>query len=65
MSAILPGTYLVFVNYYGANDSDEQLTTGRVTVINGEGTPDEKMETVTVPLRHPGDLALMYSFVYP
>jgi uncharacterized protein YfaP (DUF2135 family) len=65
MPAILPGTYLVYVNYYGGYDSDEQLTTGRITVITGEGTPDEKMETVTVPLRHPGDLALVYSFSYP
>lgn len=65
MPAILPGTYLVYVNYYGGYDSDEQLTTGRITVITGEGTPDEKMETITVPLRHPGDLALVYSFSYP
>jgi uncharacterized protein YfaP (DUF2135 family) len=65
MPTILPGTYLVYVNYYGAYDSGEQLTSGRVTVITGEGTPDEKMETVTVPLRHPGDLVLVHSFAYP
>lgn len=65
MPTILPGTYLVFVNYYGAYESGELLTTGRVTVITGEGTPDEKIESVTVPLRHPGDLARVYSFSYP
>ena len=65
MPIILPGTYLVYVNYYGAFDDGEQLTTGRITIITREGTPDEKMETVTVPLRHPGDLAQVYSFTYP
>jgi|GEM_PF-51180 len=65
MPTILPGTYLVYVNYYGGYGGSELLTTGRITVITAEGTPDEKMETVTVPLRHPGDLALVYSFSYP
>lgn len=66
MPAILPGTYLVYVNYYGGYDSGGELfTTGRITVITDEGTPDEKMQTVTVPLRHPGDLMLAHSFIYP
>lgn len=66
MPTILPGAYLVYVNYYGGYDSgDELFTTGRITVITDEGTPDEKMQTVTVPLRHPGDLMLAHSFSYP
>jgi uncharacterized protein YfaP (DUF2135 family) len=65
MPALLPGTYLVYVNYYGAYDSDDSLTTGRISIVTDEGTADEKVETVTVPLRHPGDLALVHSFAYP
>jgi uncharacterized protein YfaP (DUF2135 family) len=65
MPSILPGTYLVYVNYYGSYGDNSQLTAGKVSVITGDGTPDEKVQTLTVPLRHPGDLALVHSFRYP
>ncbi|MGR8936019.1 MAG: DUF2135 domain-containing protein [Gammaproteobacteria bacterium] len=65
MPAILPGTYLVYVNYYGGYDSEDELTTARIAVVTDEGTPDEKMQTLTVPLRHPGDLMLVHAFTYP
>jgi uncharacterized protein YfaP (DUF2135 family) len=65
MPTILTGTYQVYVNYCGAYERNNELSTGRITAVTDEGTADEKMETVTVPLRHPGDLALVYSFTYP
>jgi uncharacterized protein YfaP (DUF2135 family) len=65
MPRLLAGTYQVYVNYYGGYGNGDELTSGRITVVTDEGTPDEKTETVTVPLRHPGDLALVYSFTYP
>ena len=65
MPSILPGTYLVYVNYYGGYQDNDQLTAGKVSVITGDGTPDEKVQTLTVPLRHPGDLTLVHSFSYP
>ncbi|TRX01283.1 YfaP family protein [Candidatus Methylobacter oryzae] len=69
MPAPLKGRYLVYVNYYGGGYSDDdpaqELTTARVTVITQEGTVNEKQESITVPLREPGELTLIRSFVYP
>jgi uncharacterized protein YfaP (DUF2135 family) len=62
--AALPGTYLVYVNYYGTGSNDD-LTVATVSVITNENTPDEKVHTVTIPMRHPGELVKADSFVYP
>ncbi len=60
-----PGRYLVYVNYYGAGEVRDDLTVAQVTVIVGEGTPREKRQLFTVPLRKPGDLTFVHSFLYP
>lgn len=66
MPTVLTGVHQVYVNYYGGGyESADSITIARVTVIEGEGTPDEKMETVSVPLRHPGELILVRTFSYP
>jgi uncharacterized protein YfaP (DUF2135 family) len=59
-----PGTYLVYVNYYGAGN-EEDLTVAEVSIITHENTPDEKKQSFSVPMRHPGELTLAHSFVYP
>jgi uncharacterized protein YfaP (DUF2135 family) len=58
------GTYLVLVNYYGSR-TKEDLTTANLTVITHENTPDEKMQSFVIPMRMPGELSLVSSFVYP
>jgi uncharacterized protein YfaP (DUF2135 family) len=60
------GVYHVYVNYYGAGDRpDDEITVAQVTVLIGEGTPREKREQFTVPLRKPGELTRVHAFVYP
>ena len=60
------GVYHVYVNYYGAGDRPEdEITVAQVTVLAGEGTPREKREQFTVPLRKPGELTRVHAFVYP
>lgn len=66
----LHGTYLVYVNYYGGGysadgDAAQALTTASITVINQEGTPNEKHETFFVPMRATGELTLVTQFSYP
>lgn len=61
----LAGMYLVYVNYYGAGDSNQDLTVARVAIITNENTPDEKIETVDIPMRKAGELTLVRQFVYP
>lgn len=60
-----PGVYHVYVNYYGAGELADAVTVGQVAVITGEGTPREKLQVFQVPLRKPGELTLVHSFVYP
>lgn len=65
----IPGTYLIYINYWGNFDAagynfdptahEKPLITTRFTVITNENTPDERMETVTVPLRRIGDLTFV------
>lgn len=65
----VPGNYLLYVNYWGnftaagynfAADAHERpLITTRVTIIQDENTPDERQETLTVPLRRIGDLVFI------
>lgn len=57
------GPYLVYVNYFGRSSSKE-ITTVTVSIITNEGTIDEKVEVKRVPLRHPGELTFVNSFVY-
>lgn len=61
-----PGVYHVYVNYYGAGERpDDEVTVAQVTVLTAEGTPREKREQFTVPLRKPGELTRVHAFVYP
>ena len=57
------GPYLVYINYYGRS-SDKEITIANVSIITHEGTVDEKVEVKRVPLRHPGELTFIHSFVY-
>lgn len=66
----LPGAYLVYVNYYGGSqdadsDGNGALTTASITIISQEGTANEKIQTVQVPLREAGELTLVKRFSYP
>lgn len=62
----LRGLYLVYVNYYGAGERPlGELTVARVAITSDEGTPREKLQVFSVPLRNPGELTLVRSFVYP
>lgn len=60
------GLYHVYVNYYGAGERPvDEITTAQVAMITGEGTSREKLQVFQVPLRKPGELTLVHSFVYP
>lgn len=59
------GTYLVYVNYYGAGSQSADITAARVAIITNENTPDERLQSVVIPLRNPGELTLVHSFIYP
>ena len=59
-----PGLYQVYVNYYG-NYEDSALTTARLTVVSNEGTPAERRQEFTVPMRFAGELTLVRQFMYP
>jgi uncharacterized protein YfaP (DUF2135 family) len=59
------GNYHVYVNYYGSGADTSALTVARVTLITNEGTPREKQQTFQVPMRAPGELTLVKSFVFP
>ena len=58
------GNYLVFVNYYGSK-TKEDLTIANLTVVTHENTLDEKIQSFRIPMRIPGDLSLVSSFIYP
>lgn len=58
----LPGTYLVFVNYFGAGELRDIISTAQLTVVQEEGTPREKQQTFRVPLRKPGELTQVAAF---
>ena len=64
-----PGRYYVYVNYYGGRGSDvsggpADITAATVTVITDENTVDEKKQSFVVPMRRPGELTEVGSFVY-
>ncbi|HSW05328.1 YfaP family protein [Aquabacterium sp.] len=58
-----PGHWHVYVNYYGAGERRDVITVAQVAVIEQEGTPREKQQTFRVPLRKPGELTLVRSFL--
>ena len=64
-AAPMPGLYLVYVNYYGQGDGKSDMTVAQITTIINEGTPNEKRETVTVPMRNSGELTLVKRVVMP
>lgn len=65
----LPGTYLIYVNYWGNFNAagynfdpgahEKPIITARFTIVQNENTTDERMETVIVPLRRVGDLTFI------
>ena len=59
------GLWHVYVNYYGSGDQQDDLTVAQVALIMHEGTVDEKIQTFRVPMRRPGELTLIKSFLYP
>ncbi len=59
------GLYHVYVNYYGSGERTEIITTAQIAIISNEGTPHEKQQVFRVPMRAPGELTLVRSFVYP
>ena len=58
-----PGAWHVYVNYYGAGDRRDVITTAQVAIIEHEGTLREKQQTFRVPLRKPGELTQVRSFL--
>lgn len=58
-----PGVWHVYVNYYGAGERRDVITVAQVAIIEHEGTPREKQQTFRVPLRKPGELTLVRSFI--
>ncbi len=61
----LHGIYRIYVNYYGAGEQRDVVTTAQVAVIQDEGTPREKQEVFRVPMRKPGELTPVRSFLVP
>jgi uncharacterized protein YfaP (DUF2135 family) len=59
------GNYHVYVNYYGSGEKTGVLTTAQVAIISNENTLNEKQQVFRIPLRAPGELTLVRSFVYP
>jgi uncharacterized protein YfaP (DUF2135 family) len=64
-----PGRYYVYVNYYGgegmsAKGKPATITVATITVIQNENTVNEKKQSYVVPMRKPGELTLVTSFVY-
>lgn len=59
------GAYHVFVNYFGAGDQRDVITTAQVAILQDEGTPREKQQVFRIPMRKPGELTLVHSFLVP
>ena len=64
------GNWQVYANYYGGGwnndeESDNDLNIVQVSIIAHEGTLDEKQQTFRIPMRRPGELTLIKSFMYP
>jgi uncharacterized protein YfaP (DUF2135 family) len=65
LPAPVKGAYHIYVNYYGAGEKRDILTVAQVAIILNENTPDEKQQVFRIPMRNPGELTLVKSFVYP
>ena len=59
------GIYHVYVNYYGAGERRDVITTAQIAVVQDEGSVSEKQQVFRVPLRKPGELTLVSSFHVP
>ncbi len=59
------GIYHVYVNYYGAGERRDVITTAQIAVVQDEGSVREKQQVFRVPLRKPGELTLVSSFHIP
>jgi len=59
------GLYQVYVNFYGGGDDDNTLTIARLTIVSNEGTPSERRQEFTIPMRFSGELLLAQQFMYP
>lgn len=74
MTAPMHGHYHVYVNYWGnfnaagynfdATQHQRTIISTQITLIFDENTPNEKRETIIVPLRRIGDLTLVKSFLH-
>ena len=58
-----PGSYLVYANYYGG-ESGQAITDATVTIVQHENTLKEKREIIHIPMRKPGELNYVGSFIY-
>ncbi len=64
------GNWLIYANYFGGGwdgdqPSSDALTIAQVNIITNEGTPDEKQQIFRIPMRRPGELTLIKSFMLP
>jgi uncharacterized protein YfaP (DUF2135 family) len=64
-AAPLSGNYHIYVNYYGSGQDASALTVAQVSIITNENTPREKQQSFQIPMRAPGELTLVKSFVVP
>lgn len=74
MTAPMHGQYHVYVNYWGnfnaagynfdAAQHKRTIITTQITLVFDDNSPNEKRETIIVPLRRIGDLTLVKSFSY-
>lgn len=78
-SAPVKGLYQVYINfyggggrYYGDEDGDnnggksgKSLTIARLSITSNEGTPHERRQEFTLPMRFSGELILAQQFMYP
>jgi len=62
-SAPEKGLYQVYINFYGGRGNDT-LTIARLVIASNEGTPHEKRQEFTVPMRFSGELLLAGQFMY-
>jgi uncharacterized protein YfaP (DUF2135 family) len=63
-AAPTPGNYHVYVNHFGGGQEQAIVTVAQITVIAHENTSREKKQTFRVPMRAPGELTLVRSFVF-
>ena len=63
------GNWQVYTNYYGGGwnegDNNGELSVAQIFIVTHEGTPDERQQTFRIPMRRPGELTLIKSFMYP